>query len=135
MRYIGKNLYVAFAGVVLTGDWMQFEVLRQVDWVDVTALGEPHQVLRPTTSGGTWRLRVIDEAGAYGSGTAWAQTLTIGDSGELVFGPLGHAVGQPKFSFPAIITAITHPFIPNEEAQIVIEGRINGAWVADVFGP
>lgn len=135
-RYTGRELTITFNDIVLSGEWNSFEVERVQALVEVTALGEAHQVLRPTVQQGTWKLHVYDRSGQYTSGGAILQQVGLGDSGELVFGPLGNAPDQPKFSFPALITHISQPFEIDQEVLITIGGVMNGAFTEGVFeGP
>lgn len=132
-KYTGKDLYIAFNGIVLSGDWSSLVIEREQAWAAVTALGEGHRVARPTIQHATWTLHTYDQSGLYASGGAIVQQLGLGTSGELVFGPRGNAIGQPRFAATALLTHIAQPFAVDEDVLLTLKGVLNSELTEATF--
>lgn len=105
-KYRGTALYVIWIGtggtVDLTGDSRVFTVPEEANQIDVTTRGDTAKrfltdfpSISPTLSG-------LDGAGSGSASWLW-DTLSIGDSGTLRWGPEGTASGYRRRTMPAIV--------------------------------
>jgi hypothetical protein len=125
-RYTGKNLYVAFAGQELSGDFTAWEVTRTSDTADVTAGSEDARSYLATLKDATFRLERFDTATG---GSAVMAALVEGASGTVEFGPQGTATGKPKYSAVAIVTNVSSSYPFSDAVVVTADFQRSGDWI------
>lgn len=103
-RLTGKNLYVEFDGIDLSGNQRTFSVNEEQQTVDATAGSDKYQVFIPTvaTIGADIEIIVSNEA----AGNNIKNKLKPGTIGNLVWGAEGNTTGKPKSGFEAMISSV-----------------------------
>ncbi len=129
-RLTGKNLALqwidATGTVIISGDQRSFDVDWGQDVVDLAAADDSYHYNYETLLDWSGKLEAI-YIGA--SGTAVAARLEPGDSGTLIWAPLGTATGKPKWGMGVIVTKnnVTYPF--DKEVMVSTEFKVKGGIV------
>ena len=93
-RIVGKDLYVTFAGVVISGDFTSVSFSEEGDEADVTAGADTsHYYIPLGRKDGSCEVESF-----YGGSVSW-QGLAVGSIGTLIVGPAGTASTKPKYTW------------------------------------
>ncbi len=100
--YSGKSLTISWAysggTVALEGDYRSLDYSPSIDLYDQTAGSDTNKTYVTGTKDGQLSYSAMMQA----SGTALSTALAEGNSGTLIVGPEGTAVGKQKLTIPAI---------------------------------
>ena len=112
-RITGKDLYVEFDSVDLSGDFRGFDTTEEIGTVDLTAgddTGKCYGTLH-TDGKATFTSLYTSTAGAGAGSAAWAAVVP-GTEGSLVWGERGTTTGYPRHHVTAFVIsrARTHPY-------------------------
>lgn len=139
-HFSGKELYMEFNGVQLSGDHRSLTVSRSASTANTTAgadTAESHIVL---TTSATFDITILDDTSAAGDDVRGA--LFEGAEGTFTFGPQGNVAGKPKYSCGASVTSVQISYPYDNVVEIQATLTRNGDWIAnydqnptDVFGP
>jgi hypothetical protein len=99
----GKNLYVSFAGVALSGEQRSFDVTLSQETADSTAGADNYRNFVNTVKSIEASLEIVMKEHSTG-GSAIKAALAAGAEGTLLWGPEGTATGKPKYGFYALIS-------------------------------
>lgn len=125
-HYTGKNLYVEYGGVDISGDYRSLNVDRSVSTYDATAGSDEDTSHLIGVRSATATLQVIVE---NTSGTAIRHVLHEGASGTLIWGPEGTATGKPKYGFLATTTSMADQIPYDDTVSFSATLEKNGAWL------
>jgi len=109
-RITGKDLYVSFAGVVLSGDFTSVTFNTEGDLVDVTAGADTSHYYVPL---GRTDGEVTVES--FYAGTATWQGVAVNTAGTLIIAPKGTASGNPKFTCARAIVKSREMSVPFDD--------------------
>lgn len=99
----GKNLYVSFGGVVLSGEQRSFDVTLSQETADATAGADDYRNFVNTVKSIEASMELVMKQHSTG-GSAIKVALAAGAEGTLLWGPEGTAAGLPKYGFVARIS-------------------------------
>ena len=125
-RYTGKDLYIMFKGILITGDQRTFDVNRNIDMVDMSAGSDTDRSHLTTLADADFALSLLDDRDAAGSATITA--LALGQAGTLTYGPQGTAVGLPKYECQATVLSQNLSFPFDGEVELNATLQKNGTW-------
>jgi hypothetical protein len=131
-RMTGAAQYIGFihsGGTVnLSGDSRTFDVTREQEVADASAGSDGARSSKATLKNYSATLEALYIGTA---GTASFGSVDIGKEGTLLWGPQGTATGNPKGSWPMIVTnmSITSPF--DDVVMLNIEWQGQGAEVSN----
>ena len=116
-RYAGKDLYVAFAGRDLSGDFRTLDDSEGITIIDASAGDDAHKEKLTGQKDGTVTLDMLGQTGAAGT-VIWA-ALAPGAIGALEWGPEGTVSGKPRRYVTAIVESRSqaHPYEDVVEIQ------------------
>ena len=99
----GKNLYVSFGGVVLSGEQRSFDVTLSQESADATAGADDYRNFVSTVKTIEASMEIVMKEHSVG-GSAIKAALAAGAEGTLLWGPEGTATGKPKYGFYARVS-------------------------------
>ncbi len=126
-HYSGSAVYWSFGGTVCSTDFKSVDWEETIKLIDTTAgadVAESH-VTGTTKATFSWSALFEDAA----AGSAFARALDVGNSGTLIFAPLGTAVGKPKFSFVATSDTLAMKAPYDDALEWTGSLTRNGDWV------
>lgn len=137
-HFTGKNLHIEYIwgtaqGVVngtalFASDFRALEWEEQIDTVDVTAGADTDKAYLPTLRETALSMTLLDNGTA---GSAVHRALRVGNYGTLTFGPVGTALGSPKYSCAAWVTGFETDYPFDGEVEIQAQFKKDGAWIAN----
>jgi len=110
-RISGKDVYVSFRGVVISGDQTSVSWTEEGDLVDVTAADDAFHYYVYTRKDGTLDLESFFDVA---SSTAY-NACAVGAEGTLIVGPAGTASGRPKYTWSRAVVASRGMAIPFDD--------------------
>jgi len=114
-RIAGKDLYVSFGGVDVSGDFTTITVREEGDLVDVTAGADAYHYYITLRKDGT-----IDYRGFYDGATetVW-DAIAVLTAGTLIIGPKGTTATYPKWTWNRAIVQSRGAELPFDNAVTV----------------
>jgi hypothetical protein len=133
--YMGKNLsivWTAAAGGTITmqADFRTVNYTPGVDLIEDSAGADTAKTYQAGLKSGQVTFSGVDQSGSMAT---WSTALLEGQSGTLVIGPEGTAVGKQKLTIPAISmgASLTWPY--NNICELAANWTQNGARTDGVF--
>ena len=110
-KYSGKNLYVSFAGVNLSGTQRTCDTTHTQETADATAGADDYRNFVNTVKMIEANLEVVGQTHSTG-GSAILAALALGAEGTLIISPEGTATGKPRLGFYARVAdmSASYPF-------------------------
>jgi|RifCSPhighO2_12_1023870.scaffolds.fasta_scaffold12849_11 hypothetical protein len=128
-EYTGKNLYVSFAGTVVSSRFRSFDNDETMAMVDKSAGADGAMTYLNTLEDGKATLEVLD----LEQGTALWAALVKGAAGTLIWGDEGSAAGKPKHTVPALVARRRKTTVYNEVVKGNFDFQYNGTVVDGTF--
>lgn len=129
-RMTGNGLFLQWidgTGTVnFAGDQRAFTADFGIDTVDLAAGSDSYHYNYGTLKDWSGKL---EELYIGSNGTARYARLEEGDTGTLVWGPLGSATGKPKWGIGAIVTKVSQSIPFDKELMISTEFKVQGTLV------
>ena len=124
-HHTGKNLYIEYRGVTISGDQRSFSSSETVDTAETTAGADVGKSYLPTLEDASGSFELVDD-GVEGS--AIYQAL-FNNEGTLTWGPEGTASGKPKYSCAVIITGRDQSTPYDDTVMRTYNWQRNGDWI------
>lgn len=128
-EYSGKDLYISYAGVTISGDQRTFSVSRASDTIETTAGADTSKSYIPRLTDASGSFNLLETTGT--GGTAIYAALVEGSQGTLIFGPEGTASGKPKYECVAIITGADKSAPYADVVTRTYSWQKTGDWITD----
>jgi len=125
-HFSGSALYVTYRGVVITGDQRNFSFGETVEDADVSAGADYGRSFITTLSTVEGALELVDNGIA---GSAIYEEM-FNNTGTLVWGPLGTATGNPKYSCAVNITKRDQEYGYDSEVIRKYSFKRTGDWIS-----
>lgn len=126
-RYTGKDLWVglihASGTAVLTGNGRNFEYTHEQMVANMTAQADEYEQVAATVK--KWSGK-MEQLYTGTSGTAMMAAVDVGDTGTLLWAPLGTTAGLPKGGIPVLVTKADRSFPYDEAIKIATEFQATG---------
>jgi hypothetical protein len=130
-RMTGKDLYVGWidsSGTAnLSGDFTAFTPDYELETADLSAGADVMRAYKGTLKNFKATLEQFYTGTA---GTAVAARLEPGDTGTLLWGPLGSASGKPKWGIHTLVTKVSMPIPFDDGIKVTLEFAPQGADLA-----
>ena len=102
--YTGKNLYLAWTGTAIDGDYRSFDPSEEMGTDDASAGSDAAVTRKTTLKDGSASLTMRSVSGTAGT-ALWITTLAVGTEGTLEWGPEGTASNSRRSHVNAILTS------------------------------
>ena len=129
-RYTGKDLYVEFAGAILTGDQRTFSISKSADTAEKTAGSEEAKSYIATLDDATASMELLDAGGTLLS--HWG--IDVGTEGTLSWAPKGSASGNPLRRAVAIVTGVDEEWPYDDMVTISLNWQLSGTFLDGYAG-
>lgn len=126
--YRGKDVFVSFDGVDISGDGRSISFEESADALDTSAWGDTRRTKIAGLEDASGSYDALDVTGAWSS--AW-NAIAVGTSGTLIIRPEGTGAGLRELSCTAIITGrdINLPY--DDLATLAMAFEVSGAVTED----
>lgn len=123
-KYTGKDMFVKFGTLNVSGQGRNLEIQQSADEIDVTAYGSVDKEFIVGKTERQASLEVLDDA----ADSTVRLKMAVGSLDSLTWFPLGTASGNPKFSVGTAIVLENNISYPYDDAVLMsISLRLSGA--------